>query len=202
MAAGLFHRLHHGVVDLDAVRREHGHLVVVHVADLAGVLDERGDIGGDHAEALAVAQNQGAGFAGGDELVRVGAAENAQGIGALNPGEHLGDGGQDVLLLVLIVVLQQLRHHLGVGVGDKVKALGDQKLLDFHVVFDNTVVHHSHRAVFAHMGVGVDVVRLAVGGPAGVADAELAVEGGALVGEIGQRLQTALGLGDLQAGGL
>ena len=49
------------------------------------------------------------------------------------------------------------------------------------------------------MGMGVDIVGPAVGGPAGMADSQMAMQRGALMGEVGQRLQAALGLGDLQA---
>ena len=44
------------------------------------------------------------------------------------------------------------------------------------------------------MGVGIDVVRLAVGGPAGVTDAQGAGQIRAVMGQVLQHLQAALGL--------
>ena len=53
-------------------------------------------------------------------------------------------------------------------------------------------------AVLGDVRVGVDIVRFAVGGPAGMADAERAGQLCAAVGLGDQVLQTALGLCDLQ----
>ena len=55
-------------------------------------------------------------------------------------------------------------------------------------------MHHGEAAALADLRVGVGVVGLAVGGPAGMADADNAGHGLALVRQVGQRLQTALGL--------
>ena len=41
------------------------------------------------------------------------------------------------------------------------------------MVFDDAVLHHRHTAIAATVGMGVALFRLAMGGPAGVADAAL-----------------------------
>ena len=57
---------------------------------------------------------------------------------------------------------------------------------------------HGEFPALAHLRMGVDVVGFSVGGPAGVADTGGAGQGPALLRQIGQRLQAALGLAYLQ----
>jgi hypothetical protein len=61
--------------------------------------------------------------------------------------------------------------HFGIGIGDKAIAGGDQFVLEFLVIFDDAVMHHRHRIV-AEVGMGVALAGFAVGGPAGVGDAQ------------------------------
>ncbi len=56
-------------------------------------------------------------------------------------------------------------------------AFGDELFLQFEIVFDDAVMDDDDVAGSADMGMGVAGVGLAVGGPAGVPDAELAGEG-------------------------
>ena len=100
---------------------------------------------------------------------------------------------------LLIVDLQQLGHHLAVGLRGEFHPLAQQVFLDLLVVLDDAVVDQGHLAALAHMGMGVDVVGLAVGGPAGVADAQVPVEVRPVMAELPQRLQPALALADLQS---
>ena len=78
-------------------------------------------------------------------------------------------------------------------------ALAPQVLLDLLVVLNDAVVYQGHLAVGADMGMGVDVVGLAVSGPAGVADAKAPLEVRPVAAEVSQDLQPALALADLQA---
>ena len=57
----------------------------------------------------------------------------------------------------------------------------------------------SDPAVFADMGVGIDIVGFSMGGPAGVSDTQHTLQIRAAVGQLIQHLQTALGLAYLQA---
>ena len=81
-------------------------------------------------------------------------------------------------------------------------ALAHQVLLELHVVFDDAVVDQGDPAVLADMGVGVDVIGLPVGGPAGVADAQAPVQVRAAVDQVRQDLEPPLGLADLEPRGL
>ena len=71
-------------------------------------------------------------------------------------------------------VFEQLGHDLAVGLRDEFHALFLKEGANFEIVFDDPVVNQRNLAVLAQMGVGVDVVRLAVRSPAGVPDAERA----------------------------
>ena len=77
-------------------------------------------------------------------------------------------------------------------------APGNQELLELQIVFDDAVVNHGNFTAVRHMGMTVGVRWRAVGGPAGVPDTGAALQRPTAVGQVHQRLQPALGLGDLQ----
>src|SRR5688500_12569946 len=81
--------------------------------------------------------------------------------------------------------MHEMSDDLRIGVGGEFVALGPQLATDGVVVLDDAVVHNRDPA--AHMGMGVAFGGHAVGGPAGVADADgsfqAAVQGKA--GELG-----------------
>ena len=78
-------------------------------------------------------------------------------------------------------------------------ALVEQKLLDLHIVFDDTVVDQGNIAGLRDMGMGVDVRGLTVGGPTGVSDAHGSLHVRAAVEHIREHLNPALGLFHLKA---
>src|SRR5260370_1403339 len=77
---------------------------------------------------------------------------------------------------VLEVPLDQVGDALGVGLRLEGVPLGLQALLDRQVVLDDAVVHHHQLARAVGVGVRVLVGGAAVGGPAGVAEADGAVD--------------------------
>ena len=64
--------------------------------------------------------------------------------------------------------------HLGVGVRAETHTVGVELLTQRPVVFDDAVLHDRHSTTAIAVGVGVVLLRLAVGGPTGVADAHQA----------------------------
>ena len=109
--------------------------------------------------------------------------------------EHLKGGVYNV---ALVIVLQQLDYHLGICLRVEGNALGDQVLLDLQIVLNNPVMNHCDPAGVAEVGVGVGVRGLAVGGPTGMTDTHRTGNAISPVGEVGQRLQPPLCLGQLQ----
>ena len=143
-----------GVIDPQVVGGELGNLPVVQVAHLPGVLDEGGHVGGQIVGPLPIAQNERAVLPGGDEPVGAVGADNAQGVGPLDAVQCLHHRVQDI---PVIVVFQQLGHHLGIRLGDEGNPLRLEKLPQLHVILDDAVVHHRKPAALADLGVGVDV---------------------------------------------
>ena len=114
------HRLFQGVQvaveKADPLPFQHGDLPVVQPADLPGVAENGGHVRGDEVFPPAQAHDQRAVLAHGEDLLRAVRADDPQGVAALHPAKDPPDGFQHV---PLIVVLQQLGHHLGVRVGGK-----------------------------------------------------------------------------------
>ena len=165
------------------------------------MLDDSGHVGGNEVPLVAVAQDQRAILPGGDEGVGVIGADDAKGVGTLDAPQDTAHGLQHTVAF-LVMEFQQLRHHLGIRFGGEGHAMAEQKLLDLQIVFNDAVMNQGDVAAFADMGVGVDVVGFAVGGPAGVANAEGALHISSAMDHVGQGLQTALCLFHLQAKGL
>ena len=67
-----------------------------------------------------------------------------------------------------------MRNYLRIGLGAEQHPLRLQLLPQAAVVLDDAVLHHRQTARAIEVGVGVALLRLAVGGPAGMADAALA----------------------------
>ena len=86
----------------------------------------------------------------------------------------------------------QLGDDLGVGVAVEDDAVGFQLPFESGIVLDDAVVDDGDEAVAAEVGMGVAVVGGAVGGPAGVADADAA--GGGLVAEMANQVLNPAGL--------
>ena len=106
---------------------------------------------------------------------------------------------QDVALVQRV---DEMCHHLGVGLADKTVALGLQGGTQFFVVFNDAVVHQGN-AVTAEMRVGVVHRRCAVGGPPGVGNAGQALQAIVVIVDLGHQLGHPCGAaGTLQAGRL
>ena len=183
----LLHRAAALVINADTGGGNDGHFAVVHVYDVAGMAQQGRHVGGDEVLTLAIAQQQRCVLPGGDEPVRRGSAQDAQRIGAFYRRQHAGDGLEHVAALAVVPV-QQLGHHLRIRFGAEGVALFYQVFLQDRVVFNDPVMHHREQAAFAYLRVGIHIVRLAVGGPAGMADAGGAGQSRALPRQVGQHL--------------
>ncbi len=88
----LFDSLPERVVDLDAVARQHGDLAVLHIRDIARVLDDGRHVGGEEVAALAVAEQQRRVLARGDDAVGAVGAEHTERVCALDAAQHTAHG--------------------------------------------------------------------------------------------------------------
>jgi hypothetical protein len=76
----------------DAGGGERGDLAVLEEVDIAGVVEDAGDVGGEEELALAEAEHGGRAHAGGDQLVGLVRGEHADGEGAGEAGDGAADG--------------------------------------------------------------------------------------------------------------
>ena len=176
------------VGDLDAVTSDRHNLVLGELKGITGVLDEGGHIGAEEVLALAEADHERRVAACGNDPLRVIGVDGHECESPLQPATHLLHGGGEVAGLC-DSSLQQVRGDLGVGLGDEISVIALQLLAEGGEVFDDPVVHHGHAALLAKVRVGIDVIGRAMGGPTGVADADLCLGEGVLgegVDQIGQ----------------
>ena len=171
---------------------------VVHVDDIPGIGQQGRHIGGQEVLALTAAQQQRGVLPGGDDAVRRVGADDAQGIRALHGGEHTVHRLEYVAAAV-VVEAEELGYHLGVRLGAEGVALLDELGLQAGKVLDDAVVDNGEAAVAAGLGMGVDLIGLTVGGPAGVAHAHRAGEGRAVRRQLRQSRQPARRFIDLQS---
>ena len=181
------------VGDGDAVPAQLDDLVLAELDGLPGVRDERGDVGGQEVLALASADDQRRVSPRADDDVGGVDVGRDEGEGALEPladGTHRGGQVDRLASVDPALLLEQVRHRLGVGLaGQLVTALGELGA-QLGEVLDDAVVDDRDRAGAVDVRVGVAVVGGAVGGPPGVTDAG------------GRRPERVLGQGRLEVGEL
>ena len=196
------HRLHfgfqllaEGVEHLHRIRRDAGDLVVFQHDIVLGFLDDGGDVGGDQVLPFAHADDQRVVPLGAVDLAGVVGRQNAQSIAApqILHGVHQG-----LHHISLEVVLKQMSHHFGVGLGLHLIALFGEHFPQFQIVFDDAVVDDGDPSIAADVGMGIHIGRLTMGGPPGVTDAAGGFHAAHLLHLVLQVLDTALGLDHLQ----
>ena len=116
------------VGDPVAVRGDHDGLVLAEFDRVAGVFDERGDVGADEHLAVADADHQRCRAAGGDDGAGlVGVGEHQREV-ALEPAQHGQHRGGEIARGLAVVILpgDQVDGDLGVGVAGELDAGGLQ----------------------------------------------------------------------------
>jgi hypothetical protein len=145
----------------------HGHdLAVLHELHVAGLREEGRDRGSDEALAVAHAHHQRALLAGAHEHLRLVGRHRHEGVVAAKVVVREPHRLHEV---ALEVVGDQVGHHLGVGLGGEVRAVGEQPVAEVGPVLDDPVEHDVHALGGVPVRVGVRLGHAAVGGPARVA---------------------------------
>jgi hypothetical protein len=181
--------------DRHAAGLEHGHLAVLHEQHVARVGQQRGHVAGAVGGALADAQHQRRRVLGHHDAPGLEAGQHRDGVGPVQARERAAHGRLEVLPAVHLAP-HQVGHQLGVGVREDLAAGRAQLGAQGHVVLDDAVVHHGHRA--RDVRVRVHLARAPVRGPARVADAYRAIERPLLEGAL-QVAQLAHGADHLDA---
>lgn len=129
-------------------------------------------IGGDDrfGAGVVVADAEGALARGGENLARVVTVNESKGEGAAKLRENLLQGGEDISL---IVFRNEMNDDFGVGFGDEADAIVFEFRSEKIVVFDDAVMDKGDGILSVEMGMGIEVRRLAMSCPAGVADGDV-----------------------------
>ena len=156
-----------------------GNLLVLEIDDLLGVFHDGGGVGAEVELFLSAcvgthSDDQGAALPGAHQLVGMLLLQNGDGIGTDDVLQRTLYGGEQAAFAFLLGVFNQLHQHLGVGFAAELVAFLLEHGAQGLVVLDNTIVHQREVAALAQVRVGIDGVGLAVGGPAGVGDADAA----------------------------
>ena len=156
------------VEQLGALGRDHHELAIADQLGLARVLQEGDDVGGEEGLTVAEPDHHRALQARAHDHLRVQRRDDAEREVAVQLEERLAHG---LCEIAVVIRLEQVRDDLGVGLGAEDVPVGDQPLLQRHVVLHDAVEHDGEAIVTARERVRVGLRRPAVGGPARVADA-------------------------------
>ena len=169
------------VVEHGLSRRQPCKLQIADIVDGSGVLQDRRHIGGHIGLPLRKPDDHGAVLPGHPDFPRVVPEHQLQGVGAADAHHGLGDGVHGADFVLFIIVIHQLDHDLRIRVAVELVSVPQELFPKLLVVLDDAVVDAHHLglhlagggsgAVPAHMGMGIGLGGLPVGGPSGMADA-------------------------------
>ena len=123
-------------------------------------------------------------------MIRVVAGEYPEGVSAAYLGQRAADGRFEI---AVVVHLDQMREHFGVGFALKDVAEFDQARAQRRVVLDDAVVNDGDLARAVHVRVGVGVRGAPVGRPAGMPHADRSGEAFPVAQTLRQPRQFAFG---------
>ena len=162
------------VRDPDIILHDDGDFPIVHDVRLAGVAEDGRNIRSDVIFPLAEADDEGIVFLAANDLIRFKLAHEDQRIGTAQTGQDLADGAGEISV---IHVGAEVRDDFRIRFRLEVIPFFEEFFLQFHVVFDDTVVDDGEVPLFIRMGMGIDVRRAAVCRPAGMTDAQCPYDG-------------------------
>ena len=147
---------------------------------IAGVIEDRGDVGGHKVFVFSQADHRRGTIAGGNDLVRLFHCNNRN---REDSGQFLHRFADCLFQRRTMAVagfekmfLYQVGYDLGVGFSLELVAFLDELFFQREIVFDDAVMHHHDISGAVPVGMGILFRRTAMGGPARVADAVGAVE--------------------------
>ena len=179
-----------GIDDIDALAMDGRHVALVEEHEAPGHRQQRRDVGGDEVLVLAQADDDGAAGARQHDGVRILLGNDRERVGAVQFAYGLLDRREQVAVAGQMQV-DAVRDDLGVGLRAELVAAALEIGAKFLVVLDDAVVDDRH-AVAGDVRMGVAFARHAVGRPARVRDADVAVRR-ALVERVAQPLHLADG---------
>ncbi len=171
------HRPLHGiaaaVADGNPFAGQHRPIAVFEIGDFVGEGRECQGVGADEHFASAIADGERAALTGDDHEVVIAAKDHGKRKCAFEPLQRVIDGAHRIVPGTQLAG-DEMGDDLGVGVAGEGGAFSHQLLFQLAKILDDAVMHD--RDIVGHMRVRVGLGRLAVGRPAGMADAGLAHE--------------------------
>ena len=163
--------------DFKLVAPECGDVVVLQVHGLPGVRDDGAHVAGEEVLALPEPEHERAAAPRADDRLRHIAVQHEDAVGAdalLQGRAHRLDQPRPRRLAARRVKLlaDQVREHFGVGLRMKGVAFAGELLAQGGVVFNHAIVAEHELAALVGVRVRVLIGHTAVGGPAGVRDAD------------------------------
>ena len=160
------------VGDRDAPRPEVGDVAVLEEDDPVRVGQDRGDVRGEEALAVAETDDERHVLAGADQPVALADVHDDDGIGAFELAERLAERLGEVALVGL---LDEVGDRLRVGLRGQRVAARLEPVAQLAEVLDDPVVDDRDLARAVAVRMGIEVVRAPVGGPARVGQADRGV---------------------------
>ena len=161
------------VVDFGTAAMDDGAVAVFQIAHRVGEGRERDRIRTDIHRVVAEADRKRRAFARADQQIFFAGKQEREREGAAQPRQRRIDR-LDRRTALLHLVGDEMRDHFAVGLGRELGALGFELAAQLAEILDDAVVHDGEAVGRVRMRVGL--VRPAVGRPAGVADADRAIE--------------------------
>ena len=173
----------------DAGRPDVGDVALLEEDDPVRVGEDRRDVARDEALLAVQPDDERHVLAGADEPADLALVHDDERVGALELAERGADGVGEVALVGL---LDEVGDRLGVGLGGERVAARLEPVAELAEVLDDPVVDDRDVAGAVLVGMGVQVVRPAVGRPAGVGEADRGVR--RPVGDRGLEVRELAGL--------
>ena len=168
------------IEDQQTVAADGGHVALLQEHEALGHRQQRGDVGGDEVFADADADDEWTAAPGRHQEIGVAGADHTQGIGPLQV-LHRPLHGFEQREAAVQIMIDLMGDHLRVRLGGEFVALRLLRLAQPLVILDDAVVHHRH-GLAANVGMGIGFAGHAMGGPAGMGDADAAMQGAFLQG--------------------
>jgi hypothetical protein len=157
----------------DAFARQHRPIAVFKIGDGIGERRERNGVGADEHLAIAKTDGERAALPRHDHQIVAAAEDHGERERALQVAQRV-EGRSHRVVAGLEFAGDEMGDDLGICVAGEHRAFGDQLLFQLAEILDDAVMHYRDEIGHMRMRVGLD--RLAVSGPARMADAGVAGE--------------------------
>src|ERR1700719_990240 len=163
------------VSDLNAFRCEDRDVSVGEEENVARVREDAGNIAGNKVFGLAQADDHARTTARCYNVARILSRKDHQRVATTQTLDRFAHSAFE--RAAIHILLDQMRHDLGIGLGDELMPFLFEFLLELQVIFDDAIVHNDDFALTVAMRMGIFLCRPAMRGPARVSEAIDPIDG-------------------------